>query len=103
MEDDKTLSERIITSADALRQWKEMKPLATEMTSLVEEYGAVIDGIGKVFAIVGFFWDIYSNMEKAKQDAAQQQAMVDQITRAGASWLSYLVITDYRFRAADNP
>jgi hypothetical protein len=33
--------------------------------------------------MVGTIWDIYSSMEKTKQDAARQQAMVNQIIQAG--------------------
>lgn len=100
MADDETLSETIINSAAALQKWKEIEPFTTEMTSLVNEYSEIIDGVGNVFAVVGFVWNIYSNMEKAKEDAAQQQPMVLQIQRAGASWL---LIANDRPGPADNP
>jgi|TARA_R110002003_G_scaffold239_1_gene17191 hypothetical protein len=83
MADDETLSKKIIKSAEALQKWEEMRPLVAPVKSLVDEYGDVIDGIGQFFGVVGFVWDIYSGMEKAKDDAAQQQAMVQQITKAG--------------------
>mgnify|MGYP001583605859 CR=1 FL=1 len=97
MADDKTLSETIIDSTAALQKWDEIKPFATGMASLVDEYSEIIDGVGSVFTVVGFVWNIYSNMEKAKENAAQQQAMVLQITQAGASWL--LIAND---RPTDN-
>ncbi|KAK0613704.1 hypothetical protein B0T14DRAFT_591643 [Immersiella caudata] len=80
--DDKTLSERILVSAEAMQQWKAMEPIANELASLVNEYREVIDGIGTVFSFVGFFWNIYSGMEKAKGEAAKQQALVKQVTDA---------------------
>ena len=83
MADDKTLSETIIDQATVLQQWDEMRPITDEVKSLVQEYSQLIDGISSAFAVVGFIWNIYSNMEKAKQSAAQQQNMVHQITRAG--------------------
>jgi hypothetical protein len=84
---DKALSEKIIDDIAVVSQkWAEMKPIADEAESLVKEYREWIDGFGKVFTVVGFFWDIYSEMEKAKESAAKQQAMVDNITKASASW-----------------
>lgn len=91
MADDKTLSETIIERSDALRSWEAMQPFVDEVKSLVEEYSEVIDGIGQFFSVVGFVWGIYSDMEKAKENAAQQKAMVDEITKAGA----------FRFQIAD--
>lgn len=87
MADDKTLSETIINDIAVVSQkWEAMKPIADEPTSLVNEYSELIDGFGKVFTVVGFFWDIYSDMEKAKENAAHQQAMVENITKARAFW-----------------
>lgn len=82
-EDDKTLSETLISSATALQKWEEIRPVATDFIDLVNEYHDVIDGVSTVFGIVGFVWSIYSNLEKSKQEMAQQQAMIQQITRAG--------------------
>ena len=88
MADDKTLSETIIKDIAVVSQkWEAVKPFADEATSLVNEYSEWIDGFGKVFTVVGFFWDIYSDMEKAKENAAHQQAMVDNITKAGAFFI----------------
>ena len=82
---DKTLSETIIYDIAVVSQrWEAMRPIADEATSLVKEYSEWIDGFGKVFTVVGFFWDIYSDMEKAKENAAHQQAMVQNINKAGA-------------------
>lgn len=83
MADDKTLSETILKGADALSKWEEMEPVANELTSLVKEYSEIIDGVSSAFAVVGFFWNIYSSMEKAKDNTARQQEMVQQITSAG--------------------
>ncbi|OTA07202.1 hypothetical protein A9Z42_0080510 [Trichoderma parareesei] len=82
MADDKALSEKIISQAEALQQWGAIEPYVTGVTSFVEEYREIIDGVGNVFAVVGFVWNIYSEIEKAKENAAQQQAMVTQIIRA---------------------
>jgi adenylyl- and sulfurtransferase ThiI len=82
-DNDKKLSEKIIRTADALQNWDLVKPYAKEVTSLIKEYSEIIDGVGSVFSVVGFVWSIYSNMEKAKDTAAEQQAMVEQITQAG--------------------
>jgi hypothetical protein len=54
MSDDKTLSESIIVSAQALEQWGLVEPYATGVTSLVKEYSEIIDGVGGVFTVVGF-------------------------------------------------
>ena len=89
MADDKTLSEKIIVAAEAAQKWETVAPLVTEMKSIVEEYSEVIDSFGQVFTIVGIVWNIYSDMEKAKREAAQQQAMVSQIINAGTFWFSF--------------
>jgi hypothetical protein len=96
MADDKTLSEKLLDSATALGKWKEMEPIVNEAKSLVNEYSEIIDGVGSVSAVVGFVWNIYSNMEKAKENAAQQQAMV----RTGKFWL---LNADDGPSPADNP
>lgn len=83
MTDEKTLSETIISMNEALEKWNSMKPVVDEVNSIVKEYGELIDSVGKVFTVVGFVWDIYSNMEKAKEDAARLQNMIQQITSAG--------------------
>jgi hypothetical protein len=70
MANDKTLSERIITRVvDGLHvlQWKAMGLIVSETTSLVNEYREVTDGIGTVFSVVGYVWNIYSSMEKARR------------------------------------
>lgn len=88
-DNDKTLSEKIIEASEALQEWNNVvAPYANTVQSLVEEYGDVIDGIGTVFAVVGVVWDIYSKMEKAKADAAEQKAIVEKITKASASQLT---------------
>lgn len=84
MADDKTLSQKIVDVSNVLQEWESMRPIATGVTSLVNEYGEVIDDIGQFLSVVGFVWNIYSNMEKAKENAAQQQAMANDIKRAGA-------------------
>jgi hypothetical protein len=84
MEDDKTLSQKIVDVNNVLKEWESMKPIATGVNNLVNEYGEVIDGIGQFLSVVGLVWNIYSNMEKAKENAAQQQAMAEDIKRAGA-------------------
>jgi len=66
MADDKTLSEQILSSADALQKWKAMEPITDEMKSLVGQYRETIDGIGTFFGVFGFVWKIYSSMEKSK-------------------------------------
>ncbi|KAK5788095.1 hypothetical protein VI817_009053 [Penicillium citrinum] len=76
MTDEKTLSETIISMNEALEKWNSMKPVVDEVDSIVKEYGELIDSVGKVFTVVGFVWDIYSNMEKAKEDAARLQNMI---------------------------
>jgi hypothetical protein len=84
---DKSLSQRIIYDITEVSQnWAVMKPIADEATSLVTEYSAWIDGFGKFFTVVGFFWGVYSDMEKAKESAANQRAMVESIMKASASW-----------------
>ena len=83
MSDDESLSKTIVSTAVALKKWNAMEPIATQVTSLVNEYSEVIDAVGTVYVVVGFVWNIYSSMEKAKDDAAQLQAMVKQITNAG--------------------
>lgn len=85
MADDKELSEKILTSAQALQQWEEMEPFVNEMKSVVQEYSKAIDIFGQVFGVIGAVWDIYSDMENAKREAAQQRAMVSQIINAGMS------------------
>ncbi|CAI7678254.1 unnamed protein product [Penicillium pancosmium] len=82
MEDDKTLSQKIVDVNNVLKEWESMKPIATGVNNLVNEYGEVINGIGQFLSVVGLVWNIYSNMEKAKENAAQQQAMVEDIKRA---------------------
>ena len=59
---DVTLSKKLIKSEEAVKGWKEIEPYATKFTSVVEEYGEIIDGVGTVFSVVGFVWDIYSKM-----------------------------------------
>ena len=66
MADDKTLSEQILSSADALQKWKAMEPITDEMKSLVGQYRETIDGIGTFFGVFCFVWKIYSSMEKSK-------------------------------------
>lgn len=83
---DKTLSETLIEQAQALEKWDEVKTFATEMENLVSEYSELIDSVSTVFTVVGFVWNIYSNIEKAKEDAAQREDMVKKITQAGVSW-----------------
>jgi len=90
-ENDEKLSEKIIESIDAagdLLRWSlEVAPIVDEASSLVDEYSEVTDEFASAFSVVGVVWNIYSNMEKAKENATQQQAMVSQITRAGKLWL----------------
>ncbi|GFF99979.1 hypothetical protein IFM53868_10555 [Aspergillus udagawae] len=82
-DNEKKLSETIIYDIAVVSQkWEAMKPIAAEATSLVKEYSEWIDGFGKVFTVVGFFWGIYSDMEKAKENAAHQQAMFENIIKA---------------------
>ncbi|KAJ5880168.1 uncharacterized protein N7473_011221 [Penicillium subrubescens] len=82
MEEDQRLSEKIIQTADALKDWDGVKDLVDETTSLVNKYREVIDGVSSIFTVIGAVWDIYSSMEKAKEDAARQQDMVKQIIHA---------------------
>ncbi|KAK5400787.1 hypothetical protein LTR06_011247 [Exophiala xenobiotica] len=82
MSDDKTLSETLTNSAEALQRWNAIEPYATEVKGILDEYREIIDSVGSVFTAVDFVWNIYSNLEKAKENAAQQQAMAQQIIRA---------------------
>ncbi|KAL4862356.1 hypothetical protein BDV12DRAFT_203144 [Aspergillus spectabilis] len=88
MADDKTLSETVIEIDKMLEKWEATKPFAIELTSLVDEYSQVIDGFGKVFAVISVVWNIYLSMEKVKENAVQQQAMVDRITKAATVMLT---------------
>jgi hypothetical protein len=85
MADDKTLSETLIDKAVALQKWEAVAPIAAEVASVVKEYREVIDGVSSAFGIVRVVWNIFSSIEEAKEDAAKQKAMVDQITKAGTS------------------
>lgn len=89
--EDETLSKTIIeateVAAKVLQRWDAMKPIASEVTELVADYSVAIDTIGSIFGVIDFVWDIYSNLEKAKENAAQQQAMVHQITTASKIYL----------------
>lgn len=89
MGEDETLSQTLIKDFKvAADHWKALEPLAKDLENVVKEYRGLIDGVSTIFGVVGMVWGVYSSMEKAKEEAAERQDMIDQITRAGKSWIS---------------
>lgn len=82
--DDQLLSETIISDWKRVAaRWKAQEPLTNDLTNIVEEYKGLIDGVSTVFGVVGHVWNIYSSMEKEREEAAARQAMCQHITQAG--------------------